>query len=450
MASHPYVSGPTDVPAHQVYDDLLAEAIDIETRIDGLIRFGEISLVDDGSLWRWVSRAWNGHAVRLYLGGPDWPLADFRLHARGTNAGVIESRRGVLAFGVTDQSAQLDEPIDTGSLPNGAGAVPLALGSVYNAPAYRSSTTALEYTASYLPVTALTPKDSGNPVPHTDNLANGRFTLANATQASLTVDIEEQHNTPALIAQWVADQYGIAIGELSLPAYRVGLYYNATVTGRQILDELCRGLGAYWYLNALGELVVRQHTIPGAAEVVVSIDDIEWGQISLAETEQPWRSLTLRWGRNHAPLDSVAGVIEDNDATAASRLKREWSESTTSQGVDAHPQAEDATRDSCIQREADAVLERDRLITLRPVRADVWEIDVFLSTIRTGQAIEVEHAAVERMIGRVIGVNRSPTRGTTTLRVWFPVPWPPGDLGAAVDALDIAVNETLPALFAEA
>lgn len=450
VASRPFISRPSDADPNRVYDDLLMEAIDIETRTDGLIAFGEISLIDDGSLWRWVNRAWQGYGVRLYLGAPDWSRDDFRLHARALNNGITTAKRGELAFELVDQSAALDAPIDTGSLPDGAGPVPLALGQVYNAPLYRISSTSLTYRASYLAATALTPKDSGNTVPHSEDLAGGTVTLDNAPGDALTIDIAEAHDTPAAIAQWVADRYDLTVGEISLPDYTVGLYYDAAVTGRQILDELCQGLGAYWFLDALGELVVRQHVIPNTADVVIGVDDIADGQIALAETERPWKSLTLQWGRNYAPLRSVAGVVEDNDASEAARLKRTWSESSATQSVTNHPLADEATRSSCIQSAADAATERDRLLAIRTMRADVWEIDAFLPPVTVGQSIEVDHPLTLGMIGRLVSVSRAPTRSVTTIQVWYPAPWPPGELGTAVDGLDVAVNETLPTLFAEA
>ncbi|RXE48696.1 hypothetical protein [Chromohalobacter israelensis] len=450
VASRPFISRPTDSDPNRVYDDLLAEAVDIETRTDGLISFGEISLIDDGSLWRWVNRAWQGYPIRLYLGGPDWSRDDFRLHARGINNGITAARRGELAFEMIDQSAALDEPIDTGSLPDDAGPVPLALGRVYNAPLFRVSSTSLTYRASYLAAAALTPKDSGNPVPHSESLAGGTVTLDNAPGDALTVDIIEAHDTPAEIAQWVADRYGLTVGEIALPGYAVGLYYDAAVTGRQILDELCQGLGAYWYLDALGQLVMRQHVIPNTADVVISVDDIEDGQIGLVSTEPPWSSLTLQWGRNYAPLRSVAGVIEDGNATEAARLKRTWSESVGTQSVTDHPLADDATRSSCIQTAADAATERDRLLGIRTMRADVWEIDAFLPPVHVGMSIEIDHPLTLGMIGRLVSVSRAPTRSVTTIQAWFPSPWPPGELGTAVDALDVAVNDTLPTIFAEA
>ncbi|RTR01935.1 hypothetical protein [Halomonas nitroreducens] len=418
LASHPYISRPTDAVPNRVYDDLLAEAIDIETRADARLSFGEVRLVNDGALDAWLGYAWTGHAIRLYLGGPGWSRDDFRLHARGINQGISGARRGELVFSMVDQSARLDEPLDTGTLPLGGGPVPLALGSVYNAPAYRVSTTALTYRASYLAATALTPKELGNTVPHTDDLAGGAFTLDNAPGGALTVDIQQADDTPAEVVAWVAAQYGLTVAENGLSGYTVGLYYAGPVSGRQILDDLCRGQGGYWYLDALGQLVVRQHQVPTVAELTLAPDDVLFGSLELVETQQPWASLTLRWGRNAAPLREVAGTIEANDASEAERLKREWRESVATQALPDYPLAEEVTRASPLSVAADAATERDRLLALRAVRRDVWRLEAFLPEADVGQAIAVEVGALSGRLGRVIAVRRSPTRGITTLEVW--------------------------------
>ena len=419
VANYPFISLPSDAAPNRIYDDLLNEAIDIDTRIDGLIGFGEITLIDDGSITDWTQDAWRGHQIRILLGGPEWPLDEFRLHAVGINGGIAGASRGQLSFEMIDNSAVFDEPIDTGQLPDDAGPVPLALGSVYNAPAFRSSTQTLQYTASFLPVTSLTPKDTGNPVPFTADYPNGRFTLQNATQAELTVDIEEQHNTPTAIIQWLADRYGVTLGDVEMPGYTVGLYYSSEISGTQILNELCDGLGAYWFVDQLGELIVRQRTVPDSADVVLFSDDIADAQIGLASTEPPWTSLSLRWGRNYAPLRQVAGVIEDNQPEQAARLKREWSESKSTQPTPNYPLAEEVSRDSCISNANDAVTERDRLLAQRSVRHDIYSIEAFMPVIEVSQSISVEHPRMAGKIGSIISVSRSPTIGSTTIGVWL-------------------------------
>lgn len=418
VANAPYISKPSDSAPNRIYDDLLASAVDISTRIDGLIGFGELSLIDDGEITHWAQRAWQGHPIRLYLGGPDWSLDDFRLLARGRNDGISEAKRGVLTFLMSDESSVLDEQIDTGELPDEAGAVPLVLGYVFNAPAYRVATETLTYRASYLPVTAISAKDNGNLVSHTTDATAGSVELAAPLVGTITVDIEEPHKTPALVATWVADHYGITVGDIDLPGYLVGLHYSGATTGSQILSDLCAGLGAYWYINALGELIVRQHKAADTAELMLFADDIVYDQISLSETESPWRGLTLRWGRNLAPLTTVAAVVDDETPALASRLRREFQESRATQTVDGYPLAENAERDSVIQDAADAATERDRLLALRSVRRELWRIEAFLPPVEIGQAIAVDHPRLAGRVGRIVSIARSPTRSTTALEVW--------------------------------
>ncbi|WP_404463097.1 hypothetical protein LG331_09975 [Vreelandella aquamarina] len=415
VANFPFISLPTDTHPNRIYDDLLQEAVDIDTRIDGLVGFGELTLIDDGELLSWSSDAWRGHGIRIYLGGPDWPLDDYRLHAVGINGGIMSASRGEITFEMVDQSALLDDVIDTGELPADAGPIPLALGSVFNAPAYLLTPSPYEFKASFLPCTALSPKDNGNPVGHTDNLPNGSFVLSAPVSGTLTVDIEEQHNTPALIAQWVADHYGITVADIDMPAYTVGLYYNNEVTGREILDELCDGLGAYWYLDQLGGLVVRQRSVPTEPEITLFEDDINRDQIALSQTQPPWSSLTLRFGRNYEPLSSVAGVI---DPELAAILQREWSEVRGTQSLPDYPLAEQMVRDTCISSATDAATERDRLLLQRSVRRDIYTIEAFMPIVEVAQAIEVDHPRMAGKIGSVISVSRSPTSGTTEIGVW--------------------------------
>lgn len=423
VATGGFISRPTDANPNRPYIDILSKAVDISTRIDGLAGFGQLELYDNGEITDWSNRAWHGHPIILRLGAPNWPLDDFRVLARGRNAGLRDAKRGVIAFDMEDESSIFDQQIDTGELPDGSGPVPLALGSVYNAPAYLLSTAPYAFKASYLAVTALTPKDNGDDtVISTVDLANGSFELSASLVGTLTVDIEEQHNTPLAVCQWVADYYGVTLGDVDLPSYTVGLYYNGGVTGRQILDELCEGLGAYWYRNAVGALTVKQHKEALTADLGLVSDEIVYDKIRLTETQPPWRALTLRYRRNYSTLSTVAGDVEQNNPGEAARLRNEWRESRASQSVSYYPlaeQAERAERNSVIQNEADANTERDRLLALRGVRRDVWSIEALTPPVQAGMAIAVDHPRLTGRIGRVTNVSRSPTRGTTNLELWL-------------------------------
>ncbi|WP_411572209.1 hypothetical protein ACK8HJ_21230 [Vreelandella titanicae] len=417
VATGPFMSLPSDSDANRPYDDCLETAVDITTRIDGQVTFGEVTLMDDGSITDWLFLAWQGHPIRLYLGSPKWARDDFRLLAQGRNGGIREARRGAITFRMDDESSVLDEPIDTGQLPDGAGPVPLALGSVYNAPLYRVDTQTLTYRGSFLPVTSISAKANGARLTHSTDMAGGTVTLTDKF-GDITGDIEEQHNTPQQVVEWVAAHYGIAIGDVDLPAYRVGLYYNSEVSGRQILEELCNGLGAYWYLNEVNALVARQHKLPLTADVTIVGDDINYDRCRLTDTEPPWRRLTLRWGRNYSPLSNVASVLDEEEPAEATRLRTEWRESRAEQDVSNYPLAERVTRDSVIQDETDAATERDRLLQLRSERREIWSIETSLSYVSAGQVVSVQHRRLEGRLGRLLVVGRSPTRENSNLEVW--------------------------------
>ncbi|OWV29441.1 hypothetical protein [Halomonas campaniensis] len=417
VATGPFMSLPSDADPNRPYIACIKKAVDITTRTDGNTTFGEITLTGDQLAADWHSFKWHGHPIKLYLGAPDWARDDFRLLAQGRNGGPQEARRGALTLRMDDESSVLDEVIDTGQLPNDAGPVPLALGSVYNAPLTRIDTQTLTYRGSYLPVTSIAAKANGAMLTHSTDTAAGTVTL-NAQYGDITGDIEEPHNTPQKIVEWVAAHYGITIGDIDLPPYRVGLFYTGEVTGRQILNAVKEGLGAYWYLNELNELVMRQHKAPTTADVTIVRDDIFYGKLVLSDTEQPWRSLTLRWGRNYSPLSNVAASLDEDSPAEATRLRTEWRESYASQDVSDYPMAERITRDSIIQDEADAITERNRLLSLRSVQRNTWSIEARFPPVFAGQVAAVDHGRLQGKLGRLINVSRSPTKAVTSLGLW--------------------------------
>lgn len=421
IADQPYLAPASDQLADPVYLDVLKSAVGVSTRIDGLIEIGDITMIDDGSITHWLGYQWRGYPVRIFLGDMTWPRAEFRQVALATNAGITSYRRGQMVMSVTDSSSQLDEPIDTGQLPDDAGPVPLVLGQCYNAPAYRDDTATLHHRVSYLPLVSVTPRDIGNTVPATPDLAGGGFTLDNApgNTSEITAGVHEQHDTPLAIVQWVADHYGREVSPAtSLPDVTVGFQSSSEVTGAQILESLRDTLGAGWMIDALGRLDVRVLTAPGeTADVVLDPDDVQDDTLQLEAVEPPWSALTLRWGRNHVPLRTVAGTISENDPAESERLKREWSESTAEQVLAGYPLAQPETRDTLLQVASEVATERDRRLAYHASRLERWRVTTYRPTVSVYQSITVNVAPIAGRVGRVIAVRQTKVGGKAELEI---------------------------------
>ncbi|MDO0944662.1 hypothetical protein [Chromohalobacter israelensis] len=421
VADQPYLAPANEQLADPVYRDVLASAVGISTRIDGLVEFGDVTLIDDGAITHWLDYQWRGYPVRVFLGDMAWPRAEFRQVATATNDGIARYRQGQLVMSVVDASAQLDTPIDTGQLPDAAGPIPLVLGQCYNVPAYRDDTTTLHHRVSYLPLVSATPRDIGNPVPHTADLSGGGFTLDNApgNASEITAAAHEQHDTPLALVQWVADRYGLSVSpETTLPDVTVGFQSSSQVSGAQILEALRDTLGAGWMLDPLGRLDVRVITAPGdTPDVTLAPDDVQDGTLHLEAVEPPWSALTLRWGRNHAPLRTVAASVSDSDTAQAERLKRAWSESTVEQTLTGFPLAHPETRDTLLQVAGEVTAERDRRLAYHATRLERWRVTTYRPTVAVYQSITINLPPIAGRVGRVTAVRLARVGGKAELEI---------------------------------
>ncbi|MCP1328625.1 hypothetical protein, partial [Halomonas sp. 707D4] len=337
------------------------------------------------------------------------------------NGGLESYGDGVMTLGVIDASEQLNEPIDTGQLPDDGGPVPLLLGQCFNVPVHRVDTATLRYRVGYLPLLSVTPRDIGNPVPHTAHLADGAFTLENhpGNGSEITAGAHEQHDTPMAIVQWVADYYGKQVSpETVLPDVTVGYYGTGEVSGAQILDALQETLGAGWHLDALDRIDMRVFDAPGdEVALVLTVDNVQRNTLALDGVEPPWSGLTLRWGRNDAALRTVAEVINQDDPALAARLAQEWRDSIGEQELPGHPLASDETVSTLLQDGEAAQAERDRRLAYHAVRRERWRFTTYLPTVPLYQAVTVNVPPLVGRVGRVSAVRLERAGGKAEVEI---------------------------------
>lgn len=428
IANVPYLSMPDDAIANRIYDDVLSEAVDIESRIDGEFSLGEITVANDSALNPWLQNKWAGHEIRLLLGDKNWSLDDFRIVAQAVNAGISDVSPGKIRFDIRDAKAVFDQPLQAALLASGQ-PVPIALGQPFNVLPALTDDPTHEYQINETAVTSAVVRDNGAVVGHTADYANGKYTLVARPQGNLGVDVVEVNNTAKEIVNWACARVGKTAVQATLdalPSYTLGLYYDRETTVEQVLDDVCRSIGAYWRVNASGEIDVLQFVVPAVtADLIITSDDIDAGQLRLVGIEQPVKTLTLNYDRNFAPVarDSLAGMI-DSDPALAEKLTADWQQVTATNVVTDYPLAEVQIIDSFLVSSADAQAECNRIATLRSVRREVWAVGCFLapSQIAVGQTVQIFNPRFGFDVGKkalVIAVNRSYTRSKVEIEVWL-------------------------------
>ncbi len=428
IANVPYVSLPTDTNANRIYDDVLSEAIDIESRLDGEFSLGEITVINDSSLNPWLQNKWAGHSMRLLLGAKSWPLDDFRIVARAVNAGISDVSAGKIRFNIRDAKALFDQPLQAALLADGQ-PLPIALGQPFNVRPALTDDPTHEYQINENSVTGAVVRNNGAVVSHTADYSNGKYTLSARPQGNLGVDVTEANSTAKAIINWACARVGKTAVQATLdalPTYALGIYYDAHTTVDQVLDDVCQSIGAYWRVNAGGEIVVNQLVEPAvSADLILTIDDVEANGLKLVDIEQPIKTLTLNYARNFAPVarNSLAGMI-DSDPALAEKLTTDWQQVTATNTVTDYPLAEDQIIDSYLVDSADAQTECDRISALRSVRREVWAVACFLapSQIAVGQTVQIINPRFGFSAGRnarVIAISRSYTRNNVELEVWL-------------------------------
>jgi len=148
ISTFAFVSAPLDTPANIAYDEIIKAVPEIDSSIDGEVTIGKILVSNiDGVLDSWVTRAWRGWPLRVYLGDPVWDRDDFRLIVKGINGGISAPRQDEISFEIRDKRELLQEVVQT-NLMAGGEPKPLSLGTVFNAepvaaPIYRADRPAL-------------------------------------------------------------------------------------------------------------------------------------------------------------------------------------------------------------------------------------------------------------------------------------------------------------------
>lgn len=448
-----FVSEPSDTPANTAYDEILVALPRFRASMGELLRgatfisVGELQIdnsagVRDGWV---VNDFWDGRTVRVLLGDPSWPRADFRTMVLGVAEGINTVDWTTLRIRLRDRQYLLTKPVQT-NLIGGTSTqkdlrAPVCYGEVKNISPVLTDSAARRYKLHDGQIDAITEvRADGVSVAFTADLANGEFTLNAAPTGKITCDARGSKtggtyvNSTAQIfkrilierAGWSAsdiDSADVTTLDTDVPG-AVGLYVSADagLTIVEALDQLSSGAGAFFSIDRAGVVRLRQIKLAAGTPVLtITEEDLAPRGINLLRRLAPRTVVRVAYARNWTlQADALASSV-----TAA--LREQWSQrqqvSKATNSLPEHLMATDEDIDaSLFVAASDASAEATRRATLRAAVRRVYELTALIGVARVtiGDTVALDlsrYSLGGGVLARVIGVDESLTSKEVVLQV---------------------------------
>lgn len=444
-----YTSGPADTPANTPYDEILLSVPSITSRMSDALQgysqlaFGDLNISNvGGELDGWLLDAWDGRPVRLYLGDPAWPRADFRLVFFGAIEDIQASGNSKLTLKLRDRQSLLAVPMLT-TLVGGTGPArdrrrPACYGRCRHVEPVLVDAATRTYAVHDGPIQAVDQVyEAGVPVAFTVNPAAGEFSLSAPIAGQLTADVRGSKtggvyvDTTADIAQRIVlERTGLADIDAATVAQlnsdqpgEVGLYVSGdAITVIGALDTLMTGAGAFYTVNRAGQLAMGQFNAPAGTPVLTLQDeDLAYGQTALLRRILPLRSVRVGYARNFTPVYAPAASLTE---AQRQRLTDEFQVAKATNTVSGHLMAVDGDlARSCFADEADAAAEATRRATLWGQLRRIFKLPGFLAAqqLQLGDviALELGRYGLGGVLATVVGLRESLTGGRVELEVFL-------------------------------
>jgi hypothetical protein len=442
FSNYAYITGPSETPANQPYEDILASTPSFRMSIDAPLAVGDLEIRNEnGERDSWLDDGWDGRAITMYLGDPNWARADFRTILTGIIEDIASADRSKLAFSVRDRKEKLNVPVQTALYSGGAidnQPKPLACGQPANITPVLIDPANLIYQVHDGAIyDILGVRDKGVAVAFTEDLATGTFALSASPDGSITCDVVGANpsgtspQSPADIIQYLVTREILTTGDIDAASFaafapgglNIGLYLRERRNLVDVVDEIVATAGGYWYFDRSGKLKLWRLDSPtGTAVAEFDADDIEAGGLRIIRRELPVYRQRLGVDRNWTiqGADDLAATITDREIYAQEFAQIRLIENS---GIKtAHPAALEPDVVPTLYRGFD-VDEEARRATLRAVPRHVYEARMTGGAfqLNLGDEIKLTHPRFGFESGAnaiVIGIEEAPSRNRVTLELW--------------------------------
>ncbi|MCP4698651.1 MAG: hypothetical protein GY862_17635 [Gammaproteobacteria bacterium] len=254
MASRSFVSQPGDTPDNMPYPALVRGVPEFSADISKSQNWGALDIRNTGTLDAWLEYGWGGREIRLGLGGPSWPLSDFRfVSLRAAKLGMTAPNKNTLQLFFHDAGTDIDAPIQTSLLENGD-PVPLCYGTCFNLePAFLGEDiNGAHYQAHDGAVDSITVRSGGLSVSGVSlDLENGKLTIDPPPTGRVTCDVVNSgYSTAAdIIEEIITGPLGLPAGRINsanfaafntAAPYGLGVYVKKRTNSRKLIRDIIR------------------------------------------------------------------------------------------------------------------------------------------------------------------------------------------------------------------
>lgn len=451
MSNVAYVSTPDDTPANQPYVDIVRTVPAFVSRLEiapesirASMAWGDI-VIDNSAGERdtWLDDGWDGQALTLLLGSPDWPRADFRRILTGVTADIDAPDRGTLSLKIRDKEWMLNAPVQAsligGSGPNKDLPQPLCYGQCFNVEPIQEDAAAHKYRIHDGAYNALSQVYEAGAVSAgpTPALASGTFVLGGTPNGRITADVQGAKpggsylTTCADIVQHIVlNHTPISSGDLDSASFSafnttcpqaLGLFVRERTNTVPVLDDLLASVGAFRLWSSDGLLQLCRLDAPGGTPVLeLGPDDIEEGSLHIIKRFPAVKKLRLGYRKNWTvQKDGLAGIAESRMGD----LGAEYLVSTASDGsvTTTHALAlEPDLVGTLLVTQSDADAEAARRQALWGTARTIYQVRAFTGPflLRNGDVIRFTHPRfgfAAGVLAVVVCIERQPTARAMTL-----------------------------------
>ncbi|MBH2072373.1 MAG: hypothetical protein I8H90_26015 [Burkholderiales bacterium] len=405
IASRPYVTGPTEVPANTEYLPLATDGLAFTEQVsltgEAGLSGGDIELDNgDGALDSWLDDVWRNCVIKAWVGDPSWPRADFHLRFNGIIDDIGSSSRETINLVLRDKMQRLNTPITEvklgGTTPNKDAILPIPFGECHNVTPLLTDPVTLEYGFLGAVESSFEVRTNGKPIAVALNDQAGRFNLTTPPySAAITVSVQGDKGggyAPRIapLVQRIATGYGKASDRFTLAdldldnlaafdaahPQLVGLYVADRTNQAQAIQQLAASVGAQALMSRTGQLRLVQIALPAAGvPVQIGPEHMKLGSLRPVQRLPVVAAVKIAFDRNYTVQASLTTSIPPAHADL---YATEWLTETAVDAVvkaryrltDDPPQIE-----TCLKTNADAQAEAARRLALNKVQRTIYEFD---------------------------------------------------------------------------